>query len=141
MSGPGSPFQPENRFEDRRRLAIVEEDLDGVIAAARLSRRGASAFDVQQAAEKLIKGLLVLVGEPFRRTHDLDDLAARFFPVYPQFALQAEAVRHLSIWGVAYRYPGLEDLLEPLPDIAEPEQMIEMLRDFAAQAGKLVDGE
>ena len=93
----------------------------------RLSRLGASAYHVQQAAEKLIKALLVLAGEPFRRTHDLDDLAARLLPVYPQFARQAEAVRHLSIWGIAYRYPGLEDAPEPLPEIEELERMITML--------------
>src|SRR5580658_4017491 len=104
MSGPDRPIQPENRLEARRWLAIVEEDIDVAIAAARLSRRGASAYHVQQAAEKLIKALLVLAAEPFRRTHDLDDLAARLPLIYPQFAVQAEAVRHLSIWGVAYRY-------------------------------------
>ena len=115
MSGPDRPIQPENRIEARRWLAIVEEDIDVAIAAARLSRLGASAYHVQQAAEKLIKALLVLAGEPFRYTHDLDDLAARLLPLYPQFARQAETMRHLSIWGIAYRYPGLEDEPEPLP--------------------------
>ena len=95
MSGPDSSNLPENRTEARRWLAIVEEDIDVAIAAAGLSRLGASAYHVQQAAEKLIKALLVLAGEPFRRTHDLDDLVARILPVYPQFAQQAEAVRHL----------------------------------------------
>jgi HEPN domain-containing protein len=120
---------------------IVEEDLDVAAAAAGLSRLGASAYHVQQAAEKLLKALLVLAGEPFRRTHDLDDLAARLVPVYPQFAQQAEAVRHLSIWGVAYRYPGLEDTPEPLPDIEELERMIAMLTDFAMVAGRLMGDE
>jgi hypothetical protein len=95
MSGPDRPIPPENRTEARRWLAIVEEDIDVAIAAAGLSRLGASAYHVQQAAEKLIKALLVLAGEPFRRTHDLDDLAARLLPVYPQFAQQTEAVRYV----------------------------------------------
>jgi hypothetical protein len=85
--------------------------------------------------------LLVLAGEPFRRTHDLDDLTARLLPVYPQFARQAETVRHLSIWGIAYRYPGLEDEPEPLPEIVELERIINMLRKFATMAGSLIDGE
>jgi HEPN domain-containing protein len=110
MSGPDRPIQPENRLEARRWLAIVEEDIDVAIAALRLSRRGASACHVQQAAEKLVKASLVLAAEPFRRTHDLDDLAARMLPVYPQFGRQAEAVRRLSVWGIAYRYPSPEDL-------------------------------
>ena len=122
-------------------MAIVEEGLDVAMAAARLSRPGASAYHVQQAAEKLIKALLVLAAEPFRRTHDLDDLAARLLPVYPQFARQAEAARHVSIWGIAYRYPGLEDAPEPLPEIEELERMIDLLTDFAAMARGLIDGE
>jgi HEPN domain-containing protein len=141
MSGPDQPVRPENRLEARRWLAIVEEDLDVATAAMRLSRLGASAYHVQQAAEKLIKALLVLAGEPFRRTHDLDDLASRLLPVYPQFAGQAEAVRHLSIWGTAYRYPGLEDAPEPLPEIEELEQTIDMLTEFAVMVGSLISEE
>jgi len=141
MSGPDRPILPENRMEARRWLAIVEEDIDVATAASRLSRLGASAYHVQQAAEKLIKALLVLAGEPFRRTHDLDDLASRLLPVYPQFGRQAEAVRHLSVWGIAYRYPGLEDAPEPLPKIEELERMIIMLTEFAAMVGCLIGGE
>ena len=85
--------------------------------------------------------MLVLAGEPFRRTHDLDDLVARLVPVVPRFAEQAEAVRHLSIWGIAYRYPGLEDVPEPLPEIEELDRTIDMLKEFAAMAGSLIDGE
>jgi HEPN domain-containing protein len=141
MSGPDRPIQPENRLEARRWLAIVEEDIDVAIAALRLSRRGASAYHVQQAAEKLVKALLVLAAEPFRRTHDLDDLAARLLPVYPQFSRQAEAVRRLSVWGIAYRYPSLEDVPEPLPEVEELERMIDMLTEFATMVGNLIDGE
>jgi HEPN domain-containing protein len=141
MSGPERPIRPENRVEARRWLAIVEEDIDVAAAAARLSRLGASAYHVQQAGEKLIKALLVLAGEPFRRTHDLDDLASRLLPVYPQFAEQAEAVRHLSVWGMAYRYPNLEDAPEPLPEIDALERMILTLKEFAAEVGGLIDGE
>lgn len=99
MSGPERPIQPENRAEARRWLAIVAEDIDVAIAAVRLPRPGASAYHVQQAAEKLVKALLVLAGEPFRRTHDLDDLAARLLTVFPQFAGYADSVRSLSIWA------------------------------------------
>jgi HEPN domain-containing protein len=140
MSGPDRPILPENRLEARRWLVIVEEDIDVAAAAARLTRLGASAYHVQQAAEKLIKALLVLAGEPFRRTHDLDDLASRLLPVYPRFARQADAVRHLSVWGIAYRYPGLEDAPEPLPEIEELQRMIVMLTEFAAMVGDLIDG-
>jgi len=109
------------------------------IAAAGVARPGASVYHVQQAAEKLLKALLVLAAEPFRRTHDLDDLATRLVPVYPQFAAQAETVRRLSVWGIAYRYPGLEDAPEPLPEIEELARMIDMLKEFATMACNLID--
>lgn len=83
----------------------------------------------------------MLAGEPFRRTHDLDDLAARIRPVYPQFAAQADAVRHISVWGIAYRYPGLEDDPEPLPETEDLRRMIFLLKDFAAAAGSLIGPE
>ncbi len=82
----------------------------------------------------------MLAGEPFRRTHDLHDLTARPLPVYPQFAQQAAAVCHVSVWGVAYRCPGLEDAPEPLPEIEELERMINLLKEFAIEVGSLVDG-
>jgi HEPN domain-containing protein len=141
MSEPDRSVLPENQLEARRWLAIVAEDIDVAAAAARLSRLGASAFHLQQAAEKLIKALLVLAGEPFRRTHDLDDLASRVVPIYPRFAQRAEAVRYLSVWGIAYRYPGLEDVPEPLPEIDQLERMIVALKEFAAEVGGVIDGE
>jgi HEPN domain-containing protein len=141
MSGPDHQIQPENRNEARRWLAIVEEDIDVAIAAAGLFHLGASAYHVQQAAEKPLKALLVLAGEPFRYSHDMDDLASRLLPVYPRFAEQAAAVRHLSVWGIAYRYPGLEDVPEPLPEIDELERMILTLKEFAAEVGGLIDGD
>jgi HEPN domain-containing protein len=141
MSGADRPVPPENRIEARRWLVIVEEDLDVAAAAARLSRLGASAYHVQQAAEKLIKALLVLAGEPFRRTHDLDDLVSRLLPIYPQFAEPAEAVRPLSVWGIAYRYPALEEVPEPLPEIGELERMILRVKAFAGEVEGLIGEE
>jgi len=49
-------------------------------------------------------------------------------------------MRHLTVWGIAYRYPGLEDAPEPLPDIEELGRMIDMLTEFAAMVGLLIDG-
>jgi HEPN domain-containing protein len=138
MSGPDRAAAPENRREARRWLAIVAEDIDVAKAAARLPRLGASAFHLQQAAEKLLKALLVLAGEPFRRTHDLDHLVARSLPLYPQFAPTLGAVRHLSVWGVAYRYPGLEDLEEPPPSPEEIDRCIGLLTVFADDVAGLI---
>ncbi len=76
-----------------------------------------------------------------RRTHDLADLASRLLPVYPQFSGQAEAVQHHSVWGIAYRYPSLEDVPEPLPEIEELERMIGTLTEFAAVVRRLIEEE
>lgn len=103
--------------------------------------RGSSAYHLQQAAEKLVKSLLVLAGEPFRRSHDLDDLVARLLPLYPRFTVQAEAVRRLTIWGVAYRCPGVEDEPEPLPDREELQRIADLLQDFATPASALIGKE
>ncbi len=140
MSGPERPIPLERRAEARRWLVIVDEDIDVAIAASRIQRPGASAYHVQQAAEKLVKALLVLAGEAFRRTHDMDDLLAPLLRAYPAFAGYAEAVRPLSIWSVAYRYPGLEDEPEPLPSTEELDHIIAVLRQFAAAARTLVNG-
>lgn len=82
MSGPDRPSPPERRAEAMRWLVIADEDIDVAIAACRIHRHGASAYHVQQAAEKLVKALLVLAGEAFRRTHDMDDLLVPLLRAY-----------------------------------------------------------
>ncbi|MSP00567.1 MAG: hypothetical protein EXR07_05890 [Acetobacteraceae bacterium] len=84
------------------------------------------------------KALLVLAGEAFRRVHDLDELAARIPMLYPRFTPQAEAIRSLTIWGVAYRYPGLEDDPEPLPAIEELARITDLLTDCATRVRELI---
>ena len=93
---------------------------------------------MQQAAEKLAKCSLVLTGTAYRRTHDLDQLAALVRPLYPQFAPWLEAVRPLTIWGVAYRYPGVEDEAEPPPATEELERYAALLTAFAAAVRELI---
>ncbi len=73
MSGPDRPIRPENRIEARRWLAIVEEVIDVAAAAAELSRLGASAYHVHQAAEKLLKALLVLAAIEVSHRQVLDN--------------------------------------------------------------------
>jgi hypothetical protein len=49
-----------------------------------------------------------------------------------------EALRGLTIWGVAYRYPGLEDEQKVPPGIEDLEQVTKMLAEFAAEAARLI---
>jgi HEPN domain-containing protein len=140
MNDLDGPAQPENRREAKRWLVIVEEDIDVADAAAHLPlpRRGASAYHLQQAAEKLAKALMVLNGKPFRWSQDLDDLAGQLIPIYPQFSVTLDALRHLTIWSVAYRYPALEDEAEPLPTIEELERYAALLKKFKAEVCELI---
>jgi HEPN domain-containing protein len=80
---------------------------------------GGAAYHCQQAAEKLLKGFLVLADIDFRRTHDLDtlaDSALRHFPVLRRPLLTT--IGAWTAWGVAYRYPA-EDDPEPEPSTEE----------------------
>ena len=101
-------------------------------------RRGAAAYHLQQAAEKLVKSLLVPTGEPFRRIHDLDELVTRPLPVCPQFAETLDSLRSLSVWRIAYRYPSLEDEQDPPPTIEEIDRYTTMLTHFAAEVANLI---
>lgn len=69
-----------------RRWALVA-DRDIRSAKARLAGPDpipeAAASHCQQAAEKLIKGLLVLARMPFRKTHDMEVLWDLIVPAFP----------------------------------------------------------
>ncbi len=68
----------------------------------------ASAYHCQQAAEKLIKGLLVLADVSFTKTHDLERLGTLAVPEYPHHADLFAATYLFTAWAFEYRYPGPE---------------------------------
>ena len=129
------------RHEAERWFAIVAEDVDVARASAGLAhpRLGSAAYHLQQACEKILKGLLVLAGHRIRKTHDLDDLATEATPLYPQWAASFNAMRGLTVWGIAYRYPGMDDAPEPEPTLSEIESAIKVVEtliiDIRAQLG------
>lgn len=107
--------------EARLWLAKVDEDI--AVAGRCLTGSepllGAAAYHCQQAAEKLMKGLLTLIAAPFRKTHDLDELTTQLAEALPDLRLRAEPLRNLTPWAFAFRYPGLDE--PPLPTLAEIE--------------------
>ena len=116
------PSNPASWEEARRWFAIAAQDL----ATTRLCLNnpepllGPAAYHVQQAAEKLIKGLLVAAGVSFRKTHDLDELAELAALHYAGLGGHLDACRPLTIWSTIYRYPGLDDDAGPTSsEIAE----------------------
>jgi HEPN domain-containing protein len=116
-------------------LAIAREDVRVVQACLALDppARGVAAYHCQQAAEKLVKGLLVAAAVPFRKTHDMDELADQAASRYPDCPDLLDAVRPLTVWGFAYRYPGIEDISEPVPDEPELRRILGVLERLAEQ--------
>jgi HEPN domain-containing protein len=125
----------ERRREAAGWLAIAREDLRVGRACLSLDppARGVAAYHCQQAAENLIKGLLVAASTPFRKTHDLDELADLAVSNYPECHTLLDAIRPLTVWGFAYRYPGTEEISEPVPDEAELRHTINLIEGLAGR--------
>jgi HEPN domain-containing protein len=104
------------------RLAIVPDNWPETAAwleRARSDRRAAelcvaadpplfdvASFHCQQATEKLLKGFLVLAGQPVPRTHDLISLSDRVAALFPEVSDLARATEAWTVWSTAYRYPS-----------------------------------
>ncbi|WP_295457247.1 HEPN domain-containing protein [uncultured Thiodictyon sp.] len=73
----------------------------------------AICFHCQQAAEKLLKALLVAAGARPPRTHDLEELASLLPSSQPLPAEIADACAYLSELAVIPRYPVHVDLRSP----------------------------
>jgi len=143
MSAPdessAASVEAERRTEVKRWLAIARDDLEVSLAARNLPqpRAGIAAYHLQQAAEKVFKAMLVLSGQRIRRTHDLDELAEELAPLYSDWRERLDALRPLTVWGIAYRYPGAEDESEPEPAPAELEQAAALIRQILGEVGVL----
>lgn len=131
MSGP----DPEAlRAEALRWLSRVEDDLEMVAAGVERGRLRPAAFHVQQAAEKLLKALLVLAGAAVPKTHDLDRLirlagADRALP-----ASAADQLAALTSWATIGRYPEPEEDIAPTAEeIAEALGLLRMLEDLVRE--------
>jgi HEPN domain-containing protein len=87
-----------------------------------------AAFHCQQAAEKLLKGLLVSAAITIPKTHDLERLAGLVGEVFPQLEQNISQLSPLTPWGLATRYPDLDVELGVMrSDIAEAMASIDAL--------------
>jgi HEPN domain-containing protein len=90
----------------------------------------ASAYHGQQAAEKLIKGLLVLADVPFTKMHILRRLGLLAEPHYPSYAPLLAATYPFTPWAFDFRYPGTDPEPPDGPDrstLQEAMSIIEQL--------------
>jgi HEPN domain-containing protein len=89
-------------------LASAEEDL--LVARELMERERVSynpvGFHAQQAAEKLIKGLLTRHQIAFPKTHDIEDLLILAEKAEPGIHGELRGVDTLTPYGVDIRYPG-----------------------------------
>ena len=96
-------------------LQKVAEDyrVAEVLAASAEPLDDAICFHCQQAAEKLLKALLVAAGVSPPRTHDLEELASLLPSSEPLPAEIEDACAYLSELAVSPRYPVHVDLRSP----------------------------
>jgi HEPN domain-containing protein len=137
--------QARQREEAKAWLAKGDEDVRAVRACldAEPALLGIAAYHCQQAAEKLIKGMLVLAATPFRKTHDLDELSEAAVAVYPDLAALFGHVRVRTYWGFAFRYPmpaESEGAQDP-PTQEEIEETLERLHELRAHLATATGGE
>jgi HEPN domain-containing protein len=117
MTGP-DPLARWHRVEGWVRHARDDAPIARGCLGLDPSARGGAACHCQQAAEKLLKGVLVLAEIDFRKTHDLDTLAQSLRPHFPALLPLLTTMSSWTAWGVAYRYPA-EDEPEPEPGTEE----------------------
>ena len=132
MSAAGDRKQRE---EARAWIAAADEDAGSarVLIAAVPPRLTTAAYLCQQAAEKLMKGLLTVAAVPFRKTHNLGELAGQVADAFPDLAGLVAPLRGLTSWSFAFRYPGAAGLGEPVPTRDELEAVLGAIDELKAE--------
>ncbi len=122
----------------RRWFDHARRDLNTAWSAARGPRaeRGNAAYFLHEAAEKLLKGLLVLREIRPAKTHDLEALA-RKLPDDLSAKQELIDLRDLTPYGVAFRYSDQPETMAQ-PSLEEIDRWIERLEDLLARAEGLL---
>ena len=124
---------------------VARADLDAAAAARLLTGNpplpSVAAFHCQQAAEKLLKAVLVRVGVRPRRTHDLGSLADEAAPLLPALKPLAEPLRRWTLWSFAFRYPLGEGIEEPEPTVAEIQVVLDQIAALRAAVLRSIDSD
>ena len=99
----------------REWLDHVEADLDAAWSCNRgpRARRDRAAYLLQQAAEKLVKAMLVSIDVDPPRTHDVAEIVAELSENAP-FRDRLSALADLTPYATGFRYPSPHEP-PPLP--------------------------
>jgi HEPN domain-containing protein len=101
----------------------------------------AAAYHCQQAAEKLIKAVLVALRIAYprgRSGHDLG-LAAAQIPLGHELREAAGSFDEIADWSISFRYPADDPLqAEPLPEPSEVVAWLQRIDTFRVAVAALV---
>jgi HEPN domain-containing protein len=108
-------MRPEKLAEVRAWLKKAADDLRGadIDLAAFPPFLEDMLFHCQQAAEKALKGFLTAHDRPFRKTHDLDELARACEAIDASLAAILDPARDLTVFAWVFRYPGESETPTP----------------------------
>jgi HEPN domain-containing protein len=134
-----SALDDDRKREAARWLAVAPEDrIVAEMCAEKVPPSiGIAAYHCQQSVEKIVKGMLIVAGIHFPKTHDLRALAGLAEAQFPAWRDLFNRAIPLTGWGHAYRYPGLED--DPPPDATEISSALDTITQLAARLHDLID--
>lgn len=110
-----------------KKAAEDETLLDEVLESDRVSDE-IFGFHCQQAAEKLLKALLSLLGIHFRKTHDLRELIDLLTDSGNSIPAELADIDKLTPYGTLFRYDVLDT--ESSFDRAAARTMVRKLREW-----------
>ena len=110
----------------REWTAKADNDLANAVQALRLKKRCPTdtvCFHAQQCVEKYLKGLLILRGIAFPKTHNIEELLF-LVPAELRPDLEPQEQARLTAYATVTRYPGD---YEPIP-LAEARRAVQTAR-------------
>ncbi len=125
-------MQPEHA-EVRRWLLKARNDRSVAekIMASDEPERDIAAFHCQQAVEKTLKAYLVSRTIDFEKVHDLGRLLDHCSGTDDRFETLRDAVEPLTIYAVAFRYPGPAEPTRP--QVERALEVVQQVWAFASQ--------
>ena len=113
-------MSPDKLAEVRGWLVKAKDDLRGaeIDLSASPPLSGDALFHCQQAVEKALKGFLTFHDRPFRKTHDLDELASDCERLDGSLVGLLDRARDLTPFAWRFRYPG-DDQAPPAEEIED----------------------
>lgn len=87
-------------------MAKARDDLRAAEIAAREGLGEVAVYHCQQAAEKSLKAFLTFHQEPFRKTHNIQELGEACLELKPDLPASVRAAFGLTQYTWIFRYPG-----------------------------------